>query len=86
MQPGAAGGVEDRFGAGVDGVVEQRGFAVVAGGGPGVAAQGVGVQDEGVGDLQLPQPFGAADQDAGPGEVGAEDRVEGGGAVPGGLG
>src|SRR5690606_30134339 len=50
------------------------------------AAQGVGVQDEAVGDLQLPQPFGAEHQDPGPGEEGAQGRVEGRGAVAGGLG
>ncbi len=39
------------------------------------------MEHQGVGELQLPQPVPAADQDAGAGEVGAQQGVEGGGAV-----
>ncbi len=82
VQARPAGGVEDGLGEGVDRVVGQAVGVVAA---LPQAAQGVGVQDEGVGDLQLPQALPAAHEDAGPGEERAESRAEGGRSVPGRL-
>ncbi len=70
-QPCPAGRVQDRFGPRV-------GLTVVG-------AQHARVQYDRPGHLQLAQPLRGAHQYAGAGERGAQDGVEGGGAVTGGL-